>query len=507
MFLWAALQIETLCTMKSDYELRQALKNFPRDLAETFSRILDRLEEKEQTQQMTILKLMIAAQRPLTIFEVQEALSIVPGQTEWDPSRSLNNIYATLATCGCLINIDEEELTTRLVHPSLRQFLLGSDAQLKTTANSSKLFSLTLDAAHGYMADIIITYLSYSVFEKQLSRTVIPRINASSATSTIIRSTLPSSSIRHLAIKLLKTKPDPDHDFDVGATLSQNRPLCRDHQSHDFPFHNYASSYWQSHLAQTWQQTTKMNTLLSKLLQNKSLDANGLDSDDLSPLMHAAITGKEETIRFLLSQQDVTPNLKNSSALTALHTSLLHEKSNAFKTLFDFPGLSINCKDGEGRTPLLLAVEQGNTAVSRLLCTERQVKVSCVNYKSESALHIAARQGLSEIVAMLLDLHRMDVNARDMDGNTPLLTAMLNEQVDVVEQLLFCERVDVEVENNRGRSVVSIAISLGNEELARVLLQCSRLDANYKERLKEVMVSREMGSHILYTKDSLFRID
>lgn len=509
MFLWAALQIETLCTMKSDYELRQALKNFPRDLAETFSRILHRLEEKEQAQQMTILKLMVAAQRPLTIFEVQEALSIVPGQAEWDPSRSLNNIYATLATCGCLVNIDEEELTTRLVHPSLRQFLLGSesDAQLKTPANSSESFSLTLDAAHGYMASIIITYLSYSVFEKQLSRTVIPRINASSATSTIIRSTLPSPSIRHLAIKLLKTKPEPDHSFDVGAALSQIRPLCRDHQSHDFPFHSYACSYWQSHIAQTWQQSSKMKTSLSKLLQNKTVDANGLDTDDLTPLMHAATTGNEDTIRFLLAQQEVDPNLKNSSGLTALHVSLLHGKSQAFKTLFEFPGLSINCKDGQGRTPLLLAVELGNTAISCFLCNKRQVKVSCVNYKGESALHIAARQGLSEIVAMLLEPPWKDLNARDMDGNTPLLTAMLNEQVDVVEQLLFCDRVDVEVENKRGRSVLSMAISLGNEELAQVLLMCSRLDSNYKERLTEVMESREVGRHIQHSKDALFRMD
>ena len=64
MFLWVALQIETLCTMKTDFELRQALQDLPKDLAGTFSRVLQRLEWKESSRQGSILKLVIAAQRP-----------------------------------------------------------------------------------------------------------------------------------------------------------------------------------------------------------------------------------------------------------------------------------------------------------------------------------------------------------------------------------------------------------------------------------------------------------
>lgn len=152
MFLWVALQIETLCTMKTDYELRQALQEFPRDLAGTFSRILQRLEWQKPSQQEAILKLIISAQRPLTVFELQEAFSVIPGDTEWDPSKSLNNIYITLASCGCLINIDEEELTARLVHPSLKQFLLNSHEQ-----TTKAPLSLTMNTAHQYMADVIFT--------------------------------------------------------------------------------------------------------------------------------------------------------------------------------------------------------------------------------------------------------------------------------------------------------------------------------------------------------------
>ncbi|KAJ5740616.1 hypothetical protein N7493_000488 [Penicillium malachiteum] len=168
------------------------------------------------------------------------------------------NFYATLATCGCLINIDEEELTTRLVYPSLKQFLLGSDAPLKTADNP---FLINSDAAHGYMADIIITYLSYDVFERQLARTLVPRVDASTATSTIVQSTVSaffsSTSIRQLAVKLLKAKTT-EVDFNIGSSLSQVRPLCRNHSSHDFYFYHYARAYWHSHIARTANYTAKM---------------------------------------------------------------------------------------------------------------------------------------------------------------------------------------------------------------------------------------------------------
>jgi ankyrin repeat domain-containing protein 50 len=44
MFLWVALQIKSLCVMKTDDAIRQALADLPKDLSETFSRILRRSE-------------------------------------------------------------------------------------------------------------------------------------------------------------------------------------------------------------------------------------------------------------------------------------------------------------------------------------------------------------------------------------------------------------------------------------------------------------------------------
>jgi hypothetical protein len=65
---------------------------------------------------------------------LREALSVVPGDTLWTPSRLLNDVYLVLACCGCLLTVDEEEVTVRFIHHSVKQFLLTRSNDLNKTA-------------------------------------------------------------------------------------------------------------------------------------------------------------------------------------------------------------------------------------------------------------------------------------------------------------------------------------------------------------------------------------
>ncbi|KAF2179093.1 hypothetical protein K469DRAFT_674764, partial [Zopfia rhizophila CBS 207.26] len=154
MFLWVALQIESLCAMRTDDAIQNALADLPKDLPETYSRILQRSEELGKPYQRPILELITVAHRPLMTKELREALSVVPGDAVWNPARLLNDVYSTLTCCGCLLTIDEEELTVRLVHHSVKQFLLRGFTETTNMA-------FTMDSAQRKMADIIVTYLSY----------------------------------------------------------------------------------------------------------------------------------------------------------------------------------------------------------------------------------------------------------------------------------------------------------------------------------------------------------
>lgn len=165
--------------METDNAIRLALENLPKGLPETFERILQRSEKtgSSPSYQRPILELLSVAQRPLTVDELREALSVHPGDTNWDPSRLLNNIMRILACCGSLVCIDEEELTLRLVHHSVKQYLLGGLIQTQNDRISNGNHSIAEKSAHDRMSGIIITYLNY-VFDRQLVRGAVPDIMA-----------------------------------------------------------------------------------------------------------------------------------------------------------------------------------------------------------------------------------------------------------------------------------------------------------------------------------------
>ena len=80
-------------------------------------------------------------------------MSVVSGDAVWNPSKLLNDVYLAIASCGGLVIVGEEELTIRLIHHSVKEFLLGGFQGL-----TDMLF--TVDDANTKMANIIVTYLS-----------------------------------------------------------------------------------------------------------------------------------------------------------------------------------------------------------------------------------------------------------------------------------------------------------------------------------------------------------
>jgi hypothetical protein len=226
--------------MKTNDTIRQALVDLLKDLPETLSRIIRKSEASGKPYQRRILELVTIARRPLTADELRDALSVVPGNPVWNPSTLINDIYLVLPCCGSLLIIDEEEITIRLVHHSVKQFLLSA---FKDSAN----IPITVDSATKTMAEIILTYLNYGVFGTQVSTTRVPQITASSAPSQIIRSTLDSSSsVRSIALKFLKFGKQPG--FDIGKTLTDAANLFSPRSVDEFHFYRYATSHGLQHI-------------------------------------------------------------------------------------------------------------------------------------------------------------------------------------------------------------------------------------------------------------------
>jgi ankyrin repeat domain-containing protein 50 len=413
MFLWVALQIKSLCSMKTDDAIRQALADLPRDLSETFSRILRRSDGSGESYQKRIFELITVAQRYLTIEELREALSVVPGNAIWNPEKCVNNIFAILTCCGSLLAVDEEDLTVRFVHHSVKTYLLEKYEDSDNVAFST-------DDANKRMADIIVTYLNYGVFDRQLS-TVIPQINAGSTLSRIMHSTLDSSSsVQSLALKLLKSKETAD--YNIGKTLAETSEIYSFRSVDEFQFYTYAKSYWLHHILCVPDQVQApfMYNFLLKLFVGEIVNVDAVDDNGVTPLKSAV--GK--------------------SCATIV------------KSLLDSGKVDADWRDLAGWTPLFYASWSGHADIVKLLLESGQADANARTIRGRTPLSFASQCGHTSVVKLLLDSGQVDADSKCADGRTPLMWASVNGHLDVVDLLLESGQVDVNWMNYRRNGVI-----------------------------------------------------
>jgi hypothetical protein len=377
MFLWVALQIKSLCTMQTDEDMRQALATLPSDLPETYLRILKKSERPGKSYQTLILELITSAQRPLEVDELKEALSVTPGNTDWTAASVLNEVYSTLSSCGCLVAVDEEELTVRFVHPSVQDFVLqhyiDSDGAGKTRVG-----------CHRTMANIIVTYLSYSIFETQVSTSRAPQIDAGSAPTRVIEAVTASSTImQNLAMKLLSFRKRPD--FDLGKTLTQELGPDRSRKVQQFFFLHYARRWCLNHVAATGAVTLQpyISTLLPVLLEINA---------------ESSITGPASDAAFVMAVE------KENKELLVLLLKSSRRKFVNFRVDVAARGDARPSK----MSPMALAVCKGNEEILRILRDSGEVEPFRGQPEEPSTICLAIYYGDFGVVRSYLDRARMD---------------------------------------------------------------------------------------------------
>ena len=488
MFLWVALQITSLCAMKTDDTIRHALENLPKDLSETYSRILLRSEKLGKYYQRAILELITVARRPLIAEELREALSVVPGDTNWDPAKLVNDIDSTLACCGSLIIVDEEQPTVRFIHHSVKQFLLNG------TTDLTKGWVIMNDAEKR-MIEIIVTYLNYGVFETQLSKRVVPQIKTGLVPSGIIRSTLSSSSMaQSLALKLLKFSKQPN--YDISKILAEGASFSKSRAVNDFHFYVYANSYCLKHVIYVSKLEPVMYDLLRRLFESMAGDMDAVIEDNQEPLHWASRKGYEIIVKLLLEICQPDVDKKDESGQTPLAQAALNGHDKVVKLLLEIPQIDVNTANESGQTPLSQAARNGHYKVVKLLLeTEKaMVNLRARSISHQTPLSLAARFGFDKVVKLLLETEEVDVNSKDINEKTPLIWAMERGYGRIMEQLLEDRRVNLNSKDTNGRTLLTWAAERGHEMAVRKLLKTRRVNINSKDTSGATPLSRAAGN-------------
>ena len=236
-------QLDTICDQDTDAAILKALDDLPRDLSETFDRILRKScapEKDRHSIRAQIFEIVTAAQRPLSLDELREAINVKIGETTWDETELINDMSKTIAAFGSLLIIDEEYLTVHFAHHSVKQHIHS-----KNTDSGANSYYINLREAESRLGEICVTYLNLSIFETRVARTAQPP-QKPNYSSDIIRSCLSQNNMAgRLTLKFLKTRGE--QGYDITSYLEQMRPSAHHETQKDYAFLSYAQEFWLLH--------------------------------------------------------------------------------------------------------------------------------------------------------------------------------------------------------------------------------------------------------------------
>ena len=458
-------------------KVKEALTHLPRGSGSAASKIAyDETMNRIRGQEKGFCDLAIAtsawislAIRPLTLRELQCALSVEPGDTEMDEADFVDE--ETLSSvCAGLVVVDHESQIVRLAHYTTQEYF---------ESQKDALFLNKQDL----LAKTCLTYLSFDVFSNW-QRTPV--------TGYCSRPLVPPAGL------------GPDE---------------RENYSHCYPFLGYAARHWHEH-AHSSQDPTVQTLIIAFLKRTKNLAAllclwgSPLEQRALSMLfpkqsIHglpiAARYGFTDVVSALPHLEGYCPEDRNSIKAIALCSAACFRQPSVLRVLLDGNTIapaavsralsrmymlkkapSDLCEVAEilldhgadpnveyVNTPLIHWASWWNDAHFADLLLSHGADVELNDGRGGTLLHGVAERGVSgDIVEVLLE-HNIDINARDYEGQTALLSAVRQSRKNfrsLVTQLLGFG-VSVDHSDVYGRTALSWAVVHRAVKIACQLLE------------------------------------
>lgn len=427
-YLWVYLVFDYLERQqfkKTTKGVDNMMSDLPISIYGAYEKILARSIHQEPMVRRA-LSMILAASRPLTVSEINIALSVDKTSKSFgDLDLEADNDFQTRLRnwCGLFVSIYYERVY--FIHQTAREFLLAQTPE--TTLISQDLrwqHSITHHDAHGVLAEACVLYLD--LFNHDPSST---------DTDTNIGDSLECSFLDYSARKW----GDHYREADIStrtdlfpSTLSIYNPMSRSwsawfniFREEELPhipgtINNLAAACYFGH----------ENVVRHLLDQGPRLEST--DPGDANPLLCAALNGHEAIVSLLLDR-----------------------------------GASFELETAAGQPLLSWAVATGQEAMVKLLL-DRGVNPESRDVAGRTALSYAASESTETILRLLL--HKgANLNSEDRFGRTPLSYAATYADAAIVE-LLIDKGAKFESKDNSGLSPLSHAIRYGNHGTVKLLI-------------------------------------
>ncbi|KAM5521104.1 hypothetical protein FOXYSP1_14994 [Fusarium oxysporum f. sp. phaseoli] len=477
MFRWAACQLESLARCLSPAAIEIALMSLPRDLNETYSRMLENIPSEYRRDAIRLLQFLVHTKRPLTLPEAVEVIATKINQEPrgFDIKRRLFQATDILRYCPSLVIIAEvtndaetvDEL--HLAHFSVKEYLL-EQAQFDLESASIVITRTCLT----YLGDIQdnCSTIRYDFPLAQYAAEYWTDYAVSAETSEeIVRITVDFFKNEttfqvwcHLYQADLMWGDEPGLPRAPRlyyACLAGLAGAARDLMTEGADVNAQGGEYGNVLQAAS----SGGNLKIVQLLLDKGADISAQGGQYGNSLQAASYEGNLEVVQLLLDNgADV--NAQGGRYDNALQAASYEGNLEVVQLLLD-NGADVNAQGGEYGNVLQAASYNGHQEVVQLLL-DKGADISAQGGQYGNSLQAASYEGNLEVVQLLLD-NGADVNAQGGRYGNALQAASFWGKLEVV-QLLLDRGADVNAQGGKFGNALQAALSRGNLKIVQLLL-------------------------------------
>ncbi|RMZ72366.1 ankyrin repeat [Pyrenophora seminiperda CCB06] len=474
MFLVAHFQVALICRMSNPKKVRQSLNTLPTEIYDFYEEAFTRIESYPEEDRQLVKKAIAyiyCARRPLTLEELCHALSIEPGDTEFD-EYAVPEMEIVLNISVGLIRVNEKSNIVALAHQTLQEYL---------AKNSSRL----LHQPEAEIAKTCLTYLTMDVFESG------PCLEGEALEQRLQEYLFLDYASQNWGYHLINNDLNEWKDLLLSLLSNEEKISHIPRYRVEGWYNRFPKDFSPLHVVAYW----GLDFVL-KMYPVDGVDVNSQDSDGKSALQLAARRGHLDVVRALV-EDSAELDIRNSKGETALYWAV-RSGHDAIAELLLAKGADPMIEDSEGWTALdwavigrypelarllldrcrlldpeysgansalILAAETGNEATVQMLL-DLGAEIDWKDRLGSTALEWAVPEGHEKVVRLLLD-NGADVNARDVSDNTPLHWSLPYPEIT---KLLLERGADINAKNNTEATALLWSAHGGQEKVLRLLL-------------------------------------
>ena len=463
-YLWLFLTIDVITGSRSKYgkvsDIDSLLSDLPPKVSDAYERILSRSSDNVRAR--ILLQLIVAATRPLSLQEVNIALTLATQKGSCTSHRELDlwpsdGFKSTIQNmCGLLVSVHDGKVS--LIHQTAREFLVRN-IELPELQSGKWQGYLNMATAHGTMSQVCLDYLNFDDF----ASISVDQLDHDDCPQQGDKPYLLNYAALNWAIHYVSKNSEQAKDSWSAAKNLCNILLPQ----HSYWFKMYCdSTYLQS---KDWTSLGIASLLglkyVAESFLNEGADVNAQCGFYGDALQVASSGGHDQVVQMLLDRgADI--NAQCGFYGDALQVASSGGHDQVVQMLLD-RGADINAQGGYYGNALQAASYEGHDQVVQMLL-DKGADVNAQGGYYGNALQAASYEGHDQVVQMLLD-KGADVNAQGGDYSNALQAAS-SEGHDQVMQMLLDKGADVNAQDEFYGNALQVASSGGHDQVVQMLL-------------------------------------